>query len=79
MIVHTLLIGSGFDGWHGLFVAHPFFGPLVVSALVCVAWIAACLAASWRILRRRDFVAGAATRSPSWTTAGPGRRSSRRR
>ncbi len=28
VIVHMLLIGSGFDGWHGLFVAHPFFGPM---------------------------------------------------
>jgi len=67
VIVHTLLIGSGFDGWHGLFVAHPFFGPLLVSALVCLLWIAACLSASWRILRRRDFLAGAAHRSPNWT------------
>ena len=38
--VHLLLIGSAFDAWHGLFVGHPFFGPLVVSLLVCLAWIA---------------------------------------
>jgi ABC-2 type transport system permease protein len=69
VIVHTLMIGSGFDGWHGLFVAHPFFGPMLVSAGVCLAWIAACLAGSWRILRRRDFLAGAGgSRGPSWTT-----------
>ncbi len=65
-IVHTLLIGGGFDGWHGLFVTHPFFGPFVVSAFVSVAWIAACLTASWRVLRRRDFVVG--TAGASWRT-----------
>src|SRR5579863_2526436 len=43
-IVHMLLIGSAFDGWHGLFVEHPFLGPMGVSALVCLGWIAACLA-----------------------------------
>jgi ABC-2 type transport system permease protein len=64
VIVHTLLIGSGFDGWHGLFVAHPFLGPMAVSALVCLAWIAACLTGSWLLLRRRDFVT--ATSGPSW-------------
>ncbi len=64
VIVHMLLIGSGFDGWHGLFVNHPFLGPMGVSALVCLAWIAACLGASWRLLRRRDFVA--ATSGPNW-------------
>jgi ABC-2 type transport system permease protein len=68
VIVHTLLIGSAFDGWHGLFVSRPFFGPLLVSGLVCVAWIAVCLTVSWQILRRRDFVARADTGKPSWTT-----------
>ena len=66
VIVHTLLIGSAFDGWHGLLVAHPFFGPSLVSAAVCLAWIGACLAISWRILRRRDFLSTTATRTPSW-------------
>ena len=66
VIVHTILIGSGFDGWHGLFLTHPFFGPLVVSAGVCLAWIVVCLTLSWRTLRRRDFVA--ATGGPNWTT-----------
>lgn len=63
VIVHTLLIGSGFDGWHGLFVTHPFFGPMAVSALVSLTWIAVCLAFSWRALRRRDFVTGSPTTS----------------
>jgi ABC-2 type transport system permease protein len=67
VIVHTLLIGSAFDGWHGLFVARPFFGPLIVSALVCIVWIAASLTISWQILRRRDFLARADAARPSWT------------
>jgi hypothetical protein len=66
VIVHTLLIGSAFDGWHGLLVAHPFFGPALVSAAVCLAWIGACLALSWRILSRRDFLSTTATRAPGW-------------
>jgi ABC-2 type transport system permease protein len=65
VIVHMLLIGSGFDGWHGLFVTHPFLGPMAVSAAVSLAWIGVCLAASWRVLRRRDIVSG--TSGPSWT------------
>lgn len=69
VIVHMLLIGSAFDGWHGLFVTHPFLGPLLVSALVCIAWIGGCLTASWQILRRRDFLAGASTGTPNWTRA----------
>jgi len=64
VIVHMLLIGSGFDGWHGLFVTHPFLGPMGVSALVSLAWIAACLSGSWLLLRRRDFVT--ATSGPNW-------------
>ncbi len=66
VIVHMLFVGSAFDGWHGLFVTQPFVGPLLVSGLVCLLWIAACLTASWQILRRRDFLAGGASRGPSW-------------
>ncbi len=65
--VHELLIGSAFDGWHGLFTSHPFLGQVLVGSLVSVIWIAACLAASWRIMRRRDFLTGVGGRGPSWT------------
>jgi ABC-2 type transport system permease protein len=68
VVVHLLLIGSAFEGWHGLFTTHPFYGPLVVSSLVSVAWIAACIAASWRILRRRDFLGSAVSRGADWRT-----------
>jgi ABC-2 type transport system permease protein len=67
--VHMLLIGSAFDGWHGLFTTDPFYGPLVVSSLVSVIWIVACLSSSWMILRRRDFIGTPVTRRPGWTTA----------
>jgi ABC-2 type transport system permease protein len=66
VIVHELLIGSAFDGWHGLFTSHPFFGQVAIGSLVSVAWIAACLAASWRIMRRRDFLTGVNGGGPSW-------------
>jgi len=66
--VHLLLIGSAFEGWHGLFTTHHFYGPLVISSLVSVAWIAACITASWRILERRDFLASTVDRGPDWRT-----------
>ena len=43
VIVHLLLPGSAFLGWHGLFTAHRFYGPMVVSSLVSVGWIVACV------------------------------------
>lgn len=67
VIVHELLIGSAFDGWHGLFTSHPFFGQILIGSLVSVVWIVACLAASWRIVRRRDFLTGVSGRGPNWT------------
>lgn len=67
VIMHTLLIGPAFDGWHGLFAAHPYLGPLLVSGLVCVAWIAGALTLSARLIARRDFVARSdAGGGPSW-------------
>ena len=68
VIVHMLLIGSAFDGCHGLFTNHPFFGPLLVSSLVSVLWIAVTLTISWRILARRDFQGHTAARRPDWRT-----------
>ncbi|HTX07067.1 MAG TPA: ABC transporter permease [Solirubrobacteraceae bacterium] len=67
VIVHELLIGSAFDGWHGLFTSHPYFGQLIVGGVVSVLWIAACLSASWAIMRRRDFLSGVSGQGPSWT------------
>ena len=67
VIVHLLLVGSAFDGWHGLFARHPFPAPLIVSQLVCVIWIAGSLGGAWIILRRREFIAGSPERRSAWT------------
>lgn len=66
--VHVLLLTSAFDGWHGLFATHPFYSQLLVGCIVSVAWIAACLTASWAILRRRDF-AGSPSAKQGWGTS----------
>jgi ABC-2 type transport system permease protein len=64
--VHTLLVASAFNDWHGLLTAPRFYGPLLVDNLVCMLWVAACLSASWMILRRRDFAGAPVTRRPGW-------------
>jgi len=68
VIVHLLLPGSAFLGWHGLFAEHRFLGPLVISGLVSVAWIVACLWASRQILRRRDFLTNTVEGRANWRT-----------
>jgi ABC-2 type transport system permease protein len=64
--LHSLLVASAFDGWHALFVSPPFFGPLAIGEAVSVVWIALCLGASWRLLRRRDFTGATVSRRPGW-------------
>ena len=66
--VHGLLLASAFDGWHGLFAAHPFYSQMVLASIVSVAWIAACLSAAWAILRRRDFAGSPGRRRSGWGT-----------
>ena len=66
--VHALLLASAFDGWHGLFTAHPFYSQLLVACIVSVAWITACLTAAWAILRRRDFAGTPSSRRSGWGT-----------
>jgi hypothetical protein len=64
---HLLLVGATFSNEFGLFTAHVFLGPLAVTLLMGLVWAAASLATAWAILRRRDFLAGAASaRPPSW-------------
>jgi len=65
--VHTLLITSAFDGWHGLFTTHRFYGQLVLSIVVSLLWTAGCLAAAWRLLRRRDFAGAPISRRQGWS------------
>jgi ABC-2 type transport system permease protein len=64
--VHALLLASAFDGWHGLFTTHPFYGQLIVAAIVSVAWMVACLGGAWAILRRRDFAGPPTVRRAGW-------------
>jgi ABC-2 type transport system permease protein len=64
--VHLLLIASAFDEWHGLFTGTPYFGPLIIGTIVSIAWIVACLASSWLLLRRRDFAGIPAARRAGW-------------
>ena len=66
--VHGLLLASAFDGWHGLFTAHPDYAQLVLGCIVSLAWIAACLSAAWATLRRRDFAGTASGRRSGWGT-----------
>jgi ABC-2 type transport system permease protein len=68
-IVHVLLVGSAFDDWHGLLESHRFYGPLLESSLVSVAWIAVCLGLAWVVLRRRDFAGTPVPRRPGWFSA----------
>jgi ABC-2 type transport system permease protein len=65
--VHLLLLASAFDAWHGLFTAHPYYGPAVVGSLVSLAWIIACLWGAWAILRHRDIAGAPAARRPGWS------------
>jgi ABC-2 type transport system permease protein len=64
--VHTLLVASAFDDWHGLLSAPRFYGTAIVGSCVCILWVMGCLGASWLILRRRDFAGAPLTRRPGW-------------
>ncbi len=64
--VHTLLVASAFNDWHGLLSAPRFYSAVIVGNCVCVLWVVGCLGASWSILRRRDFAGAPLTRRPGW-------------
>jgi ABC-2 type transport system permease protein len=63
---HMLLLASAFNGWHALFTAHPYYGPLLIGVAVSLAWTTVCLVISWRLLRRRDFAGTPVTRRQGW-------------
>jgi ABC-2 type transport system permease protein len=50
-----LLIDSAFGGWHGLMTDPPYYRPLVYGGIVSAAYVGVCLAAGYRLLRRRDI------------------------
>jgi len=64
--LHMLLLTSAFDSWHGLLGAPKFYGPTIIGACVCIAWVVACLGCSWLLLRRRDFAGPPVTRRAGW-------------
>lgn len=64
--VHTLLVASAFNDWHGLLSAPKFYGTMIIGNCVCVLWVVGCLSASWLILRGRDFAGTPVTRRPGW-------------
>jgi ABC-2 type transport system permease protein len=51
-----LLISSAFGAWHGLLTDPPYHRPLIYAAAVSAAYIVACLALGYRLLRQRDIV-----------------------
>ena len=65
-IVRTLLLSSGFDAWHGLFTANPYYGPVGRSAAVSVGYIVVSLAVAWIVVRRRDFAGSDAGGRSGW-------------
>ncbi|HZU61668.1 MAG TPA: ABC transporter permease [Solirubrobacteraceae bacterium] len=65
-IMHLLLVGSAFGTWHALFLARPFFGPLLIGIGVSIVWTSVCLWVSWRLVCRRDFAGTAVSRRPGW-------------
>jgi ABC-2 type transport system permease protein len=67
--VHTWLLASAFDAWHGLLNAHEYYRPLLLATVVSLGWIVVCLSVSWSILSRRDFAGPPVARRPGWVTA----------
>jgi ABC-2 type transport system permease protein len=66
VVVHLLLFGTALNTWSALFLAHPFFGPLLIGIGVSIVWGAVCLLISWRLLHRRDFAGTSVSRRPGW-------------
>jgi ABC-2 type transport system permease protein len=54
-MIRRLLITSGFEAWHGLLAAPPFYQPLVRGTFVCALYFAICIATAYDRLRRRDI------------------------
>jgi ABC-2 type transport system permease protein len=63
---HALLVQSAFNDWHPLFVANPFYGMLIIGCVVSAAWTIACFAATWALLRNRDFAGAPVSRARGW-------------
>lgn len=64
--MHSLLLASTFDDWHGLASSPRFYTPLIIGNVVALAWTGACLGATWWILRRREFAGPPLARRAGW-------------
>lgn len=64
--IHALLVGSAFQDWHPLFVASPFYGPVLAGIGISLVWMIVCVAVSWRLLRGRDFAGTPVARKAGW-------------
>jgi ABC-2 type transport system permease protein len=53
--VRCLLITSAFGAWHGLVTEPRYYGPLVHGTAVSGAYLIACLAVAYGMLRQRDI------------------------
>jgi ABC-2 type transport system permease protein len=62
----SALLGSAFDGWHGLLTSPHYFGPLGIALAVSALWTAGALWTAWAILRRREFAGPPVTRLRGW-------------
>jgi ABC-2 type transport system permease protein len=60
------LLGSAFDGWHGLLASPRYYAPLAIAVAVSTLWTAGALSAAWLILSRRDFAGPPVTRLRGW-------------
>ena len=66
IVMHMLLVGSGFGTWHALFAGTPFYGALLIGVGVSLVWTAVPLWIAWRLLRRRDFAGTPTSRRQGW-------------
>jgi ABC-2 type transport system permease protein len=57
-LLRRAMLTTSLESWHGLLVASPFTGPLVVGVAVSAAWTVVCLFFAYTALRRRDITGG---------------------
>ena len=64
-IVHTLLLSTALDAWHGLFVMPAFSRPIAWGVLVSLGYVAAFVGIAWFSFRNRD-IAGTSPGERRW-------------
>lgn len=64
-VVHTLLLSTALDAWHGLFAVPAFSGPIVWGVLVSLGYAAVFIAVAWLSFRNRD-IAGTSPGARRW-------------